>query len=96
MLREAGLGKALKMTTTVGSGGTVPPAAASSATKGSAPKAKGKRSKRHTPEQIVAKLRDAAAMLNAGKDLAAVLQALEVALQEPRELPSLALRWRSP
>ena len=25
-----------------------------------------------------------------------VLQALEVALQEPRELPSLALRWRSP
>lgn len=34
--------------------------------------------RRHSPEQIVKKLRDAAAMLNAGKDLAAVLQALEV------------------
>ena len=37
-----------------------------------------KRRKRHTPEQIIKKLRDADAMLNAGKDLAAVLQALEV------------------
>ena len=37
-----------------------------------------KRRKRHTPEQIVRKLRDADAMLGAGKDLAAVLQALEV------------------
>ena len=37
-----------------------------------------KRRKRHSPEQIVWKLRDADAMLNAGKDLAAVLQALEV------------------
>jgi transposase-like protein len=36
------------------------------------------RRKRHTPEQIVKKLRDADAMLNAGKELAAVLQALEV------------------
>jgi transposase-like protein len=36
-----------------------------------------KRRKRHSPEQIVRKLRDADAMLNAGKDLAAVLQALE-------------------
>jgi putative transposase len=34
--------------------------------------------KRHSPEQIVRKLRDADAMLNAGKDQAAVLQALEV------------------
>ena len=34
--------------------------------------------RRHSPEQIVKKLRDADAMLNAGKDLAAVLQALEV------------------
>ena len=34
--------------------------------------------KRHTPEQIVKKLRDADAMLNAGKELAAVLQTLEV------------------
>jgi hypothetical protein len=34
--------------------------------------------KRHSAEQIVRKLRDADAMLNAGKDLAAVLQALEV------------------
>lgn len=37
-----------------------------------------KRRKRHNPEQIVRKLRDADALLNAGKDLAAVLQALEV------------------
>jgi transposase-like protein len=37
-----------------------------------------KRRKRHSPEQIVRKLRDADALLNAGKDLAAVLQALEV------------------
>ena len=37
-----------------------------------------KRRKRHTPEQIVRKLRDGDAMLNAGKDLAAVLQAMEV------------------
>jgi transposase-like protein len=37
-----------------------------------------KRRKRHSPEQIVKKLRDAEAMLNAGKDLAAVLQSLEV------------------
>jgi len=37
-----------------------------------------KRRRRHSPEQIVKKLRDADAMLNAGKDLAAVLQALEV------------------
>lgn len=37
-----------------------------------------KRRKRHTPEQIVKKLRDADAMLNSGQDLAAVLQHLEV------------------
>lgn len=37
-----------------------------------------KRRKRHSPEQIVRKLRDADAMLNAGKDLSAVLQSLEV------------------
>jgi len=37
-----------------------------------------RRRKRHKPEQIVAKLRDADAMLNGGKDLAAVLQALEI------------------
>ena len=37
-----------------------------------------KRRKKHKPEQIVAKLRDADAMLNAGKDLAAVLQASEI------------------
>jgi transposase-like protein len=34
--------------------------------------------KRHSPEQIVKKLRDADAMLNAGKELAAVLQSLQV------------------
>jgi hypothetical protein len=37
-----------------------------------------KRRKRHSPEQIVKKLRDAEAMLNAGQDPAAVLQTLEV------------------
>jgi putative transposase len=37
-----------------------------------------KRRKRHSPEQIVRKLRDADAMLNGGKDLGAVLQSLEV------------------
>src|SRR5918994_4351004 len=37
-----------------------------------------RRRKRHGPEEIVRKLRDADAMLNAGKDLAAVLQALEI------------------
>lgn len=37
-----------------------------------------KRRKRHNPEQIVKKLRDADAMLNSGKDLAAVLQSLGV------------------
>jgi transposase-like protein len=37
------------------------------------------RRKRHSPEQIVKKLRDADSMLNAGKDLAAVLQLLEIA-----------------
>jgi hypothetical protein len=36
------------------------------------------RRRRHTPGQIVRKLRDADAMLNAGKDEAAVLQSLEV------------------
>jgi putative transposase len=47
-----------------------------------------RRKKRHSPEQIVRKLRDADAMLNAGKDLAAVLQALEVS-------QSTFDRWRS-
>jgi transposase-like protein len=47
-----------------------------------------RRRKRHNPEQIVRKLRDADAMLNAGKDLAAVLQALEVS-------ESTYDRWRS-
>ena len=37
-----------------------------------------RRRKRHSPEQIVKKLRDGEAMLNAGKDLAAVFQSLEV------------------
>jgi putative transposase len=47
-----------------------------------------KRWKRHSPEQVVRKLRDADAMLNAGKDLAAVLQALEVSEQTYH-------RWRT-
>jgi putative transposase len=48
----------------------------------------GKGRKRHSPEEIVRKLRDADAMLNAGKDLPAVLQALEVS-------ESSYQRWRS-
>jgi transposase-like protein len=46
-----------------------------------------RRRKRHAPEQIVRKLRDADAMLNSGKDEAAVLQALEVS-------QSTYERWR--
>jgi putative transposase len=44
--------------------------------------------KRHSPEQTVRKLRDADAMPTAGKDLAAVLQALEVS-------EATYARWRS-
>jgi putative transposase len=47
-----------------------------------------KRWKRHSPEQVVRKLRDADAMLTAGKDLAAVLQTLEVSEQTYH-------RWRN-
>ncbi len=47
-----------------------------------------KRRKRHSPEEIVRMLRDADAMLNAGKDLAVVLQALEVS-------ESSYLRWKN-
>jgi transposase-like protein len=47
-----------------------------------------RRRKRHNPEQVVRKLRDADAMLNSGKDLAAVLQSLEVS-------ESTYVRWRS-
>jgi putative transposase len=47
-----------------------------------------KRRRRHTPEQIVRKLRDADAMLNAGKDEAVVLQTLEVS-------QSTYERWRA-
>lgn len=46
-----------------------------------------KRRTRHTPEQIVRKLRDADAMLNSGKELASVLQTLEVS-------ESTLDRWR--
>jgi putative transposase len=47
-----------------------------------------KRRKRHGPEEIVRKLRDADAMLNAGKDVAAVLQFLEIS-------EATYLRWRN-
>jgi putative transposase len=47
-----------------------------------------KRRTRHSPEQIVRKLRDADAMLNAGRDVAAVLQALEIS-------EATYLRWRN-
>jgi putative transposase len=44
-----------------------------------------RRRKRHSPEQIVAKLRDAEAMLTSGKDLAVVLEVSE----------SSYLRWKN-
>lgn len=44
--------------------------------------------KRHSAEEVVKKLRDADAMLSAGKDLAAVLQALEVS-------EATLARWRN-
>lgn len=47
-----------------------------------------KKRRRHSPEQIVRKLRDADAMLAAGKSVGEVLQALEVSE------PTLS-RWRS-
>jgi len=47
-----------------------------------------KRRRRHGPEEIVRKLRDADAMLNAGKEVAAVLQALEIS-------EATYLRWRN-
>ena len=47
-----------------------------------------KKRKRHSAEEVVKKLRDADAMLAAGKDLASVLQALEVSE------PTLS-RWRT-
>ena len=47
-----------------------------------------KRRKRHQPEEIVRKLRDADAMLNAAQDQAAVLQSLEVS-------EATLLRWRN-
>ena len=37
-----------------------------------------KRWQKHNPEQIVAKLRDADEMLNAGKELFGLLQSLEI------------------
>ena len=40
-----------------------------------------KRRKRHTPEQIIRKLREADAMLSAGKTIGQVAQALEVSEQ---------------
>ena len=48
-----------------------------------------RRRKKHKPEQIVANLRDADAMPNAGKDLAAVLQAVEIS-------QATLIRWRAP
>ena len=47
-----------------------------------------KKRRRHTPEQIVKKLRDADAMLAAGKSVGEVLQALEVS-------EATLSRWRS-
>jgi putative transposase len=47
-----------------------------------------RRRKKRRPEEIVAKLHDAKAMLNAGKDLAVFLRALEVS-------ESMLDRWRT-
>ena len=47
-----------------------------------------KKRKRHGAEEVVKKLRDADAMLASGKDLAAVLQALEVS-------EATLARWRN-
>jgi hypothetical protein len=47
-----------------------------------------RRRKKYRPEEVVAKPRDADAMLNAGKDPAAALQALEVS-------ESTLERWRA-
>jgi putative transposase len=47
-----------------------------------------KKRKRHSAEEVVKKLRDADAMLAAGKDLAAVLQALEIS-------EATLARWRN-
>ena len=47
-----------------------------------------KKRKRHGAEEVVKKLRDADAMLSAGKDLGAVLQALEVS-------EATLARWRT-
>ena len=47
-----------------------------------------KKRKRHSPEQVVTKLRDADAMLAAGKSIGEVLQMLEVS-------EATLSRWRS-
>jgi hypothetical protein len=47
-----------------------------------------KKRKRHGAEEVLKKLRDADAMLAAGKDLAAVLQALEIS-------EATLARWRN-
>ena len=47
-----------------------------------------KRRKRHSPDQIVAKLKDADALLNVGQSLAQVLQKLEIT-------ESTYHRWRA-
>lgn len=47
-----------------------------------------KKRRRHSPEQIVKKLRDADAMLSAGKSVGEVLQSLEVS-------EATLSRWRS-
>jgi transposase-like protein len=47
-----------------------------------------KKRRRHTAEQVVKKLRDADAMLSAGKSIGEVLQALEVS-------EATLSRWRS-
>ena len=48
-----------------------------------------KRSKRHRPEQIVKKLRDAEVMLNSGKRMEEVLKVMEVS-------EATFNRWRNP
>lgn len=52
------------------------------------------RRKRHNPEQVVRKVRNADAMLNSGKELAAVLQGPEVATNVSRYDDGMTSRAR--
>ena len=52
-----------------------------------------KKRKRHTPEQIVKKLRDGEAMLNADQEMAVVLQTMEVSDNGPEFVAKSIQNW---